>query len=230
MFSHDGVRGLELHASGVWWGRYFRELRVPATSTRPARPTGWGLMLGLGSTFDYDARMLPSEWDRVVTAGLAGPMLEYADRHGSLTTRADLHRQYGFSMVSSLAYPAAAAALEDATIKTELKDRGYYYAQSVTGAATLSLEDGPIRSLLSGARRGLLVVQPSTTATRGRSPTTSRCMTSGSTCAPPRAPACSAGRSAWRWCSIRSRGTATSPGTPFEGVERRISVLAVASF
>lgn len=143
MFSHDGIRGLELHAAGVWWGRYLRSYAFPdEQATHP--PQGWGLMLGLGSTFDYDARMLPGEWDRVVTAGLVGPMLEYADRHGSLTTRLTLTAQYGFSMVSSLAYPAAEAALDNVTIKSELKQGGYYYAQSVTGAATISVEDGPI--------------------------------------------------------------------------------------
>jgi hypothetical protein len=143
MFSHDGTRGLELHANGVWWGRYFRSYALPDEHA-PRPPDGWGMMLGLGSTFDYDGRLLPTEWDRVVTAGLGGPMLEYTDRCGSLTTRAAFNVQYGFSMVSSLAYPAAAAALADATIKTELKHGGYYYAQSVTGAATVSLDDGPI--------------------------------------------------------------------------------------
>ena len=105
-------------------------------------------MLGLGSTFDFDSRLLPLEWDRVVTAGLAGPMLEYADRHGGLITRATLTAQYGFSMVTSLAYPGAAAAFADSTIKSELKQQGYYYAQSVTGAATLSLNDEPIEVYL----------------------------------------------------------------------------------
>jgi len=147
LINHEGLRGLEIHADGVWWGRYYRDF-APGDAGAPRRTDGWGVMLGLGSTFDYDARLLPLEWDRVVTAGLAGPMVEYADRHGSLTTRATFAAQYGFSMVTSLAYPAAAASLEGQTIKTELADQGYYYAQSVTGAATLCLEDQPIALFL----------------------------------------------------------------------------------
>ena len=58
----------ELHAGGVWWGRYYRNYAA-ADETAPRETDGWGLMLGLGSTFDFDSRVLPLEWDRVVTAG-----------------------------------------------------------------------------------------------------------------------------------------------------------------
>jgi hypothetical protein len=152
LISRPGFRGLQLHAGGVWWGRYYRNYAAPDET--PRRETdGWGMMLGLGSTFDFDSRLLPVEWDRVVTAGLAGPMLEYSARHGGLITRATLTAQYGFSMVTSLAYPGAAAAFADDTIKSELRQQGYYYAQSVTGAATLSLNDEPLEVYLR-ARMG----------------------------------------------------------------------------
>jgi hypothetical protein len=75
-------------------------------------------------------------------------MLEYSARRGGLITRATFTAQYGFSMVTSLAFPAAAPAYADDTIKSELKQQGYYYAQSVTGAATLSLNDEPIEVYL----------------------------------------------------------------------------------
>ena len=51
-------------------------------------------------------------------------------------------------MVTSLAFPGAAAAYADSTVKTELRQHGYYYAQSVTSAATLSLNDEPIEVYL----------------------------------------------------------------------------------
>jgi len=152
LISHGGLRGLRLHAGGAWWGRYYRNY-APADDNGPRKPDGWGLMLGLGSTFDFDSRLLPLEWDRVVTAGLAGPMLEYASRHGDLITRATVGVQYGFSMVTSLAFPGAAAAYADSTVKTELTQQGYYYAQSVTGAATVSFNDEPIEVYLR-ARAG----------------------------------------------------------------------------
>ncbi len=147
LLSHGGLRGLWIHAGGAWWGRYYRDY-APAPEGVGGQADGWGLMLGLGSTFDYDSRLLPLEWDRVVTAGLAGPMLEFARRDGDLVTRATLTAQYGFSMVTSLAFPGAAAAYAASTVKTELEHQGYYYAQSVTGAATLSLNDEPIEVYL----------------------------------------------------------------------------------
>jgi hypothetical protein len=147
LISHGGLRGLRLHAGGAWWGRYYRNYAA-ADETAHGAADGWGLMLGLGSTFDFDSRVLPLEWDRVVTAGLFGPMLEYSSRHGGLITRATLAAQYGFSMVTSLAFPGAAAAYADSTVKTELRQQGYYYAQSVTSAATLSLNDEPIEVYL----------------------------------------------------------------------------------
>jgi hypothetical protein len=147
LISHGGLRGLRLHAGGAWWGRYYRRYAL-AGDTAHRETDGWGSMLGLGSTFDFDSRVLPLEWDRVVTAGLVGPMLEYSSRHGGLITRATLACQYGFSMVTSLAFPGAAAAYAASTVKSELKQQGYYYAQSVTGAATVSLNDEPIEVYL----------------------------------------------------------------------------------
>ena len=152
LISRGGFRGLRIHAGSVWWGRYYRNYAAPDETAR-RETDGWGMMLGLGSTFDFDSRLLPIEWDRVVTAGLGGPMLEYSDRHGGLITRVTFTAQYGLSMVTSLAFPGAAAAFADSTIKSVLEQQGYYYAQSVTGAATLSLNDEPIEVYLR-ARMG----------------------------------------------------------------------------
>jgi hypothetical protein len=88
-----------------------------------------------------------------VTAGLVGPMLEYTRRHGDLTARALFTAQYGFSMVTSLAYPVAAPSLSNEIVKSALQDQGYYYAQSLTGAVTLALEKEPV-SLFLRARLG----------------------------------------------------------------------------
>lgn len=147
LVNSHGLRGLEAHAEMTWWGRYFRDY-APTDQI-----DGWGLMLGLGSTFDYDSRDVTFDWDRVVTAGLAGPMVEYVARHGELTARAAFTAQYGFSMVTSLAYTAAASSLETQIVKTVLQEQGYYYAQSATSAATLSLEDEPF-SVYLRARLG----------------------------------------------------------------------------
>jgi hypothetical protein len=228
MFSHDGIRGVELHASSVWGGRYFRSFALPEEhATRP--PDGWGMMLGLGSTFDYDARMLPSQWDRVVTAGLAGPMLEYADRHGGLTTRAAFTVQYGFSMVTSLAYPSVQTELEDTTIKTELKTGSYYYAQSVTGAATLSLDDGPIDVFLRARVGGYWSFNHDD---RNQAEITDNFSLHDQRVWLRAAATIRVLGGPLRLALVLDQISRTSqlPGYAFEGIERRVGVLAVAAF
>jgi hypothetical protein len=147
LLSEPGVRGLGIHAEGAWWGRYLRDFAEPEHPGQ-RETDGWGLMLGLGSTFDYETRQLPTEWDRQTNAGLVGPMVELTNRRGDLDLRAFLTVQYGFGMVSSLAYPAIATAVQGAVIKTELKQQGYYYAQSVSGTAAASAADGPFEICL----------------------------------------------------------------------------------
>jgi hypothetical protein len=228
MFSHDGIRGLELHANTVWGGRYFRSFALPDEHAKHP-PDGWGMVLGVGSTFDYDARMLPGDWDRVVTAGLAGPMLEYADRRGSLTTRAAFTVQYGFSMVTSLAYPAAAASLDDATIKTELKHGGYYYAQSVTGAATLSLDDGPIDVFLRARVGGYWSFNRDD---RYQGELTDNFSLRDARVWLRAAASTRVLGGPLRIALVLDQINRTSylPGYSYEGIERRLSVLAVTSF
>ena len=66
-------------------------------------PDGHGLLLGMGSSFDYDARSLPSLWDRTLAVGLLGPVVELAARRGRFALRATLAASYGFAQVTSLA-------------------------------------------------------------------------------------------------------------------------------
>jgi hypothetical protein len=130
-----GLQGLSFAADTSWWGRYRR--RFDESGPSLGAPDGRGLLLAVRSTFDYDYRNLPTEIDRVVNAGLLGPIVELTHRRGKLAVRATLAAEYGFAIVTSLAYPAAAPALASATIKSELRQQGYYYAQSVTGRASL---------------------------------------------------------------------------------------------
>ena len=50
--------------AAAWWGATTATTRPPDETAR-RETDGWGLMLGLGSTFDFDSRVLPLEWDRV---------------------------------------------------------------------------------------------------------------------------------------------------------------------
>ena len=135
------LRGTWFNARTVLYGRYFRRYAEVPEGLR-SEPDGWGAMFGIGSTFDYDARDLPLGWDRTVSAGLAGPMLDLAARRGSLAIRAQFTAQYSFSIVQSLAYPEAAPSFANDFIKSELRQQGYYYAQGLTTGSAVTVDAG----------------------------------------------------------------------------------------
>ena len=148
-FVDDGsIQGAFVHADSLVLGRYLRaygDLIGPS-----GEPDGHGLLLGAGSSFDYDARSLPAMWDRTLAVGLLGPMVELSVRRGPLALRAAFAASYGFAQVTSLAYPDAAPTFANVTIKTELQQEGYYFAQGLLLSATLEGELGHVRLTLDG--------------------------------------------------------------------------------
>ena len=84
---HVGFAASRFTPKATWWGRYFRD--YAAGRRDGASPDR---RLGVDARARQHVRLRRPrhqlEWDRVVTAGLAGPMLEYASRHGELTARA----------------------------------------------------------------------------------------------------------------------------------------------
>ncbi len=148
-FLEDGsIRGAFVHADSLVWGRYLRNYGDVLGPS--GEPDGHGLLLGVGSSFDYDARSLPSIWDRTLAVGLLGPMVELAARRGQLALRATFAASYGFAQVTSLAYPQAAPTFANVTIKTELQEEGYYFAQGLLALATVEAELGDVRLTLDG--------------------------------------------------------------------------------
>ena len=142
------IGGAFVHADSLVLGRYYRAY---GDALGPSgEPDGHGLLIGMGSSFDYDARSLPSLWDRTLAVGLLGPVVELAARRGRLALRATLAASYGFAQVTSLAYPQAAATFANVIIKTELKNLGYYYAQGLLTFAEVEAELGDVRLTLDG--------------------------------------------------------------------------------
>ena len=147
------VGGAFVHADSLVLGRYSRAY---GDAIGPSgEPDGHGLLVGMGSSFDYDGRSLPTMWDRTLAVGLLGPVVELAARHGRLALRATLAASYGFAQVTSLAYPEAAPTFANVTIKTELKNLGYYYAQGLLTFAALEAELGDLRLTLDGRSQSL---------------------------------------------------------------------------
>jgi Domain of unknown function (DUF3943) len=148
-FVDDGsVRGAFIHADSLVWGLYARN--YSDVVGRAGEVDGRGLLVGIGSSFDYDARSLPSLWDRTLAVGLLGPMVELATRRGGLALRAAFAASYGFAQVTSLAYAVAAPAFATVVIKSELQLEGYYFAQGLLTFATLEAELGDVRLTVAG--------------------------------------------------------------------------------
>ena len=147
------ISGAFVHADSLVLGRYSRAYGDVIGPS--GEPDGHGLLLGLGSSFDYDARSLPNLWDRTLAVGLLGPMVESAARHGRFALRVTLAASYGFAQVTSLAWPVAAPAFANVSVKTELMNQGYYYAQGLLTLAALEAELGDVRLTLDGRTESL---------------------------------------------------------------------------
>jgi hypothetical protein len=140
----DGaLRGSSFDADTLVTGRYFR--RYGDTYGPSGEPDGWGVLAGISSTFDYEARQLPTTFDRTAAAGILGPSFELSARRGPFALRTWLCVTYGFAQVTSLAYAQAAPVLAGVRVKRVLQTEGYYYAHGPLSSAAIELESGPLR-------------------------------------------------------------------------------------
>jgi hypothetical protein len=145
----DGsIDGVTVHGDSLVIGRYLRDYGDVIGPS--GEPDGRGLLLGLGSSFDYDGRSLPSVFDRTLALGLLGPMVELDARRGRFALRAALAASYGFAQVTSLAWAQAASMFADVRVKSELQTDGYYFAQGLLTFATLEAELGDVRLRFDG--------------------------------------------------------------------------------
>jgi Domain of unknown function (DUF3943) len=147
------IDGVAVHADSLVIGRYFRD--YGEISGASGEPDGRGLLLGLGSSFDYDARKLPAVFDRTLAVGLGGPMVELRARRGRLAVRATLAASYGFAQVTSLAWAEAASEFAGVAVKSELQTQGYYFAQGLLTFAALEAELGDVRLRFDGRGQNL---------------------------------------------------------------------------
>jgi hypothetical protein len=137
--------GTSFHAQSIAWGRYRR-----AYEGTGSRAEGWGELFAVGSSFDYDSRLLPVGWDRVMSVGLVGPMFELHANRRAFELRARAAVYYGFSQVTSLQYPALATSLDGQFIRTVLSEHDYYYAQALLPSAQVDARYGQFRVTLIG--------------------------------------------------------------------------------
>lgn len=148
LIDRGGVDGVAVHADSLVIGRYLRD--YGDVIGRAGEPDGRGLLLGLGSSFDYDGRSLPTVYNRTLALGLLGPLIELEAQSGRFAVRATAAASYGFAQVTSLAWAEAASSFAGVAVKSELQLNGYYFAQGLLTFATLEAELGDVRLRFDG--------------------------------------------------------------------------------
>jgi hypothetical protein len=153
LFEDTTLKGTTFDADALVIGRYFR--RYAERDGAFGDPNGWGVLIGLSSSFDYQSRQLPVGSDQIAAAGILGPAFELSARRGPLELRAWLSAAYAFSQVTSLAYAQAATSFTGTELKSVLQKRGYYYAQGPLSSAVLEGRVGVVRLALEGRMANL---------------------------------------------------------------------------
>ena len=147
LLASGGTRGVLFHADSVAVGDYRRRYD-PAFEA--AGPDGWGRLLAVGSAYDYSSRAFGTSWDRVMSVGIAGPVLEVTATRREIELRGKAALYYGFAQVTSLAYAHVAESLTGQDIRTVLQRQGYYYGQAVLPSAEVDATYGRVRLTLAG--------------------------------------------------------------------------------
>jgi hypothetical protein len=140
LLGSDGApSGYSFQSSTVLLGTYLRSY-APAGVLGTATPRGLGLMLGLGSSFDYLARDLPGGWERLASAGLLGPVAEVTADGTDVGLRLSVGAYYSIGLVQSSTYVDGGAIPLPLWRKTSpLRSEGYYHGHGLTGAGGLAV-------------------------------------------------------------------------------------------
>jgi hypothetical protein len=153
LMDNGTIDAVAVHADSLVLGRYYRNY---ADVTGPSgEPDGRGLLLGIGSSFDYDGRSLLAIYDRTLALGLLGPTVELAIRHGRFALRATFAASYAFAQVTSLAWAEASPEFANVYVKSVLRIQGYYFGQGLLAFAALEAELGDVRLRLDGRTQSI---------------------------------------------------------------------------
>jgi hypothetical protein len=148
LLDSGSIDGVALHGDSLVIGRYYRRYGdVPGPT---GQADGRGLLVGFGSSFDYDGRSLPAVYDRTLAIGIGGPMATLEARRGRFAVRASLALSYGFGQVTSLAWAQAAQQFAGVRVKSPLQTGGYYFGQGLLSFATLEADLGDLRLHFDG--------------------------------------------------------------------------------
>lgn len=126
-------------------GHYAQDLR----RSPDGRVTGHGLLLGLGSAFDYESVGRPGAADYLAVMNVIGPVFDLVSQSGGLRLRWTGELYLDFAMVHSIAFEGRRLEMTDdvfrparygGRVPSVLGAQGYYFALGLTAGSGLALE------------------------------------------------------------------------------------------
>jgi Domain of unknown function (DUF3943) len=118
------------------WGFY----RQTVVNDAEGKPSGRGLLLGAGSSFDYQTRQFGTDSDRMAVLNILGPQAELSVWAGSFHLRWELAGYADFAMIDSHALGPDMPAVNVMRYTSALSERGYYFAYGATGYSRIQAE------------------------------------------------------------------------------------------
>lgn len=121
-------------------GFYWQNIETPEDDPSGAVRSGYSLLVGAASGFEYDTRRLPAETDRRGVVNVIGPQMDWSLYSGRLHFRWEVAAYGDFAMVDSYALGPDFVPNADPPLTTVLRARGYYYALGATGVTRARLD------------------------------------------------------------------------------------------
>lgn len=126
---------------GFYWQDIAADEGGDAESVDPGAPrSGYSLLVGAASGFEYDTRHLPAETDRRAVVNVIGPQMDWSLYSGRLHFRWEVAAYGDFAMVDSYALGPEFVPNPNPPLTTALRARGYYYAIGATGVTRARLD------------------------------------------------------------------------------------------
>jgi uncharacterized protein DUF3943 len=143
--AEDALVGAHASTRTSLFGRYDQDI-----ADAPTGSLGWGRFVGANTGFEFDARRLSAEWDRLGILHLVGPGLGYDWYLGPATLRWLLLGYGDFAMVQALVFGPTPSFTPTMPPTSALRAQGYYFGYGATLETRLRLDfegSGPSASL-----------------------------------------------------------------------------------
>jgi hypothetical protein len=130
-----GVTGARASTRTSLFGHYRQDLTEEPTGLR-----GTGLFVGADTGFDFDIRLIASDWDRLAAFHLIGPDLSYDLYLGPATLRWQTRAYVDLAMIDALVFGPVLPFTPSYPPTSALRSKGYYFGYGTTVESQLRVE------------------------------------------------------------------------------------------